>query len=258
LRIRIWIEKSELTQNDLRQVDTLLSQGSCEYVYLPAESLCEKQEWREKSRIIAVLPAFVTDEARIIRQLAALKDAGFTRAAANNYGHIPLIQHAGMALHAGWRLNVTNALALEYYKEINAADVILSVEMPLPKIRRMEHSLPIGGIIYGKIPTMLLLRCPISDGKPCGGKSVGGKSACPHLLRDGKGISPVLCRKDYVELLNHPPIILSDKLSELNCLDFGVILITDERDIMRIFEDYLNERKPSGEFTRGLLYSHVE
>jgi hypothetical protein len=237
----------------------VLSHEGCECVYLPVEVLCSElnREWREKSRIIAVLPAFVNDEARIIRQLDVLKNSGFTHAAANNYGHIPLIQHAGMAIHAGWRLNLTNAVALEYYKEINAADVILSVEVPLPKIRHMSHCLPVGGIIYGKIPTMLLPRCPIADGKPCG-KSAGGKKKCSRILRDGKGFSSVLCHENYVELLNNPPIILSDKLSALDCLDFGVILVTDERDIMCIFEDYLNERKPGEDFTRGLMFNHVE
>jgi putative protease len=257
LRIRAYFERTELTRDDFRQVNALLSQESCEYVYLPAQSLCEYSDWREKSRIIAVLPAFVADETRIARQLDLLKQAGFIRAAANNYGHIPLIQDAGMILHIGWRLNVTNSAALEYYKEINAADVILSVEMPLPKIQRMQPPLPIGGIIYGKIPTMLLRRCPLADGKPCG-KSAGGKAKCPRVLRDGKGVSTILCNEDYVEVLNCPPIILSDKLSELNCLDFGVILITDERDLTCISDDYMNERKPGGDFTRGLMFKQVE
>ena len=213
------------------QLSEALEIQDFEYIYAPMEFL--GADTPEKQRIIAIPPVFLGgNEQKIAEQLCNLKQIGFKGALAHTLGHIELIKNAGLSAHGGFRLNITNSLALEKHTELGLKDAISSVEAQVSGT---------GIIAYGKIPLMLLRRCPVKDDKPC------GKSGC-QVLTDRLGNKlQTICRYGEVEVLNPDPIILSDKKLTAN---FAVLKFSPGESVTV---------KPSvKKFTRGLYFKKVK
>ncbi|MCL2637007.1 MAG: U32 family peptidase [Oscillospiraceae bacterium] len=194
--------RAEITTKE--QLSAALATSAFKYIYAPMEFLNEKTQ--EKQQIIAVPPVFLGgNEPRIAEELRKLKEAGFKGALAHSLGHIELIKSAGLSAHGGFRLNITNSIALKQYEEMGLADSIFSVELPFKSMKHIAPGgSPVGIMAYGHLPLMICRRCPVRDDKHC------GKSGC-NSLTDRLGIKfRTYCRLGESEILNPVPLVLSD------------------------------------------------
>lgn len=149
----------------------------------------------------------------------------------------------------GHRLNITNSETAAAYSGFDA--VTLSPELNLKDIGEISASLPLEVIAYGRLPLMLMRRCPAA----CGGK--GGMS-----LLDRRGEEfPISCGDGCIsELMNSKPIYMADKLGDLK--DAGVdglqLWFYDESgyEVLDIIQKYkgLKDAAPPEYFTRGHFY----
>ena len=64
----------------------------------------------------------------------------------------------------------------------------------------------------------------------------------------------------YSEILNSRPLYMADRMREIPPCDILFFNFTTENkyEVDNILRAYRNEEKPTGEFTRGLLYRGVE
>jgi putative protease len=196
------------------QLAEALTLGAFEYIYAPMEfvgnafmrSRTERMNPfpTEPSRIILVPPVFLGgNERKIADKLCKLKQAGFKGALAHTLGHVELIKSAGLNAHGGFRLNITNSLALKQYEDLGLADGIFSLELSFKSMREIKPAKPIGIMAYGHLPLMILRRCPVRDAPLC------GKSGCDSLTDRLGNRFRTACRFGECEILNPIPLVAS-------------------------------------------------
>lgn len=226
-----------------------------ELVYAPMGLLSEKTPNKEK---IVIIPPFVLSdcEEETERRLDELRENGFTKALAHTLGHAYLLKKHGFSVLGGFRMNVLNGLSARVCEDFGFEDITLSFEGTAQKLSEISCGIPRGIIAYGRLPLMIMRRCPIADGAACGKKTPFGEGkSCGGAIFDRLGNKiPVQCGGNSVELLNPDVLVMSDKREMLGKFDFCVLKFTDETDISPIFEMYKNGKKPSGKLTRGLYY----
>ena len=231
------IYRAEISTKE--QLSEALVVSDFEYIYAPMEFL--NADTPEKNWIIAVPPVFIGgNESDIAERLRELKQSGFKGVLAHTLGHIELIKSAGLCVHGGFRLNITNTRALKKYIETGLKDAVSSAEKQVSGA---------GIIAYGKIPLMLLRRCPVRDNNPC------GKSGCNSLTDRHGNKMQTLCRFGEVEILNPYPIVLSDKKITA---DFAVLKFSPGENISKLLEMYRRALPASEKFTRGLYFKKVK
>ena len=193
------------------------------------------------------------------RRLALAREAGVSRCWAGNLGAARLAREAGMTVHGGFSLNVTNTAALAFYERFGLADTELSFELTLAQAARLGGALPRGILVYGRLPLMLTRACPAANG-PKGCLRCRKTGHIP-VLTDRRGVQfPVQCMGACSEVLNSVPLELCDRPSELRFADFGTARFTTEPEetwggvLTRLFAG----EAPSGEWTRGLAYRGIE
>lgn len=152
-------------------------------------------------------------------------------------------------------LNILNSLSMDVAKALGLHKVIASNECTLEKFPKISSSVSKGITVYGRTPLMLTRNCPIKNGKSC--------AECKRNseITDRKGISfPVRCHMGYSEILNSRPTFMADRMREIPPCDILFFNFTTESkyEVEKILNAYENEEKPTGEFTRGLLYRGVE
>ncbi|MCL2697785.1 MAG: hypothetical protein FWE74_06865 [Oscillospiraceae bacterium] len=225
--------RAEITTRE--QLSAALAISAFEYIYAPMEFLSAKTQG--KRRIIAVPPVFPGGkEPQFAAVLRKLKQAGFKGALAHTLGHIELIKSAGLNPHGGFRLNITNSLAQKQYEELGLADGIFSLELSFKSMMTLERKIPAGIMAYGRLPLMIMRRCPVRDDKLC------GKSGC-YSLTDRLGNKlQTYCRLGEVEVLNPVPLVLNN-CSEVPA-DFCVVRFAAGEKV--------REKPVSERFTRGL------
>lgn len=236
-----------------------------ELVYAPITLLSENTP--EKDRIAVLPPLFLADcEDEVRGQLERLRKAGFTRGAAMTLGHAKLLKDCGYRVCGGYRMNITNSVSAEVCAELGFEDITLSFEGTAAQLAEINTGIPAGILAYGRLPLMVMRRCPIADGAPRGlrfsdGTSVGcgagckRKISCGGAILDRRGNSmPVLCGGNTVELLNPDTLILSDRQNTLAQFDFAVLKFTTETELAPVLKMYQNNGKPEGSLTRGLYF----
>lgn len=132
-----------------------------DFVFLPLVKLGEVDE----VPMGVYLPPIIFDtEWETVRPM--LKDAaarGVRYALIGNIGHLTPVREAGLVPVGDFRLNVTNALSVEQYRELGIEDIILSAELTLPMARDIGG----GVIVCGRVPLMITERCFIRDVADC-------------------------------------------------------------------------------------------
>lgn len=232
-----------------------------ELIYAPMNVLSRNTPHKE--RIAVIPPFFLADcEERAGERLAELRRAGFTRGMAQTLGHARLLREHGFGILGGHRMNLLNSLSVDVCEKFGFTDVILSIEGTAERLSQIRCNIPRGILAYGRLPLMVMRRCPIADGAPCGRGGdgiVGASSPCGDCITDRKGSKmPVLCGGNSVELLNPDTLVLSDRPRTLDEFDFAVLKFTDETDVGAVLDMYKKSRKPSGRLTRGLYFRGAE
>lgn len=229
-------------------------------IYAPIRLLDGSTPHKER---IAVIPPFVLQdcEKELRTRLRELRECGFSHALAHTLGHAQLLSEEDYTLHGGHRMNVINSYSAEVCGRLGFSDITLSFEGTASQLAQISSPIPRGIVAYGRLPLMIMRRCPISGGAPCGKVRLfdDGGSPCGGHICDRRGNSmPVLCGGNSVELLNPDLLIMSDRRAALEPFDFAVLKFTDEQELKPVLDMYLNGRKPSGALTRGLYFRGAE
>ena len=161
---------------------------------------------------VALPPVIPDSEVGDVRKLlAAAKKAGATDALVGNIGHISLVKEAGLIPHGDFRLNVCNAETVAAVEKLGVADVILSPELTLPRIRDLRGDSRV--MVFGRIPLMITEKCA---GRECGG--CRSCDAGKNFLVDRMGKRfPVLRVRDHRSMIvNCLPTYMGDKPDALS------------------------------------------
>ena len=224
-----------------------------EAIFLPFEEIERHPELLQgEAPLWAELPQLVwpLEETTILDRLAALREQGLRDAVTGNVCEIVLAQRAGLAVHGGPTLNVTNTLSLEAYEAMGLVDTTLSFELPVKMGAKLGGSKPRGILGYGRLPVMQFRACPARGEKGCG--SCEGR---PELV-DRKGVVfPMTCHdRRYTTLLNSVPLYLGDKA--LPPFDFVTLYFTteDRETCRQVYEGFRKEAAPWFDRTSGLAF----
>ncbi|MBQ8623233.1 MAG: U32 family peptidase [Oscillospiraceae bacterium] len=241
--------------NEVKQL-ALMGLSLAERVIIPLnEAKSYKAAGYPIEKAILSLPRFTFNEANVLEALCFAKSLGFGVIECTNTAHIKIAKDLGLEAVGGFGLNITNSLSALAHAEDGLKELTLSFELKASQLSQISSPVPTGAIVYGKLPLMLTVNCPISA-------EVGGCKNCTHQLIDRMGAKfPILCRKDlgYYELLNSQTMKLSNRLDDFN-LDFVTLYFTTEspEEAQRVLLSYANRETPKGEYTKGLYYRGIE
>ena len=234
---------------------SLVDIGEVERVIIPlSQAETYARAGLPKDKAVLSLPRFTFNEDKMISELEAAKVLGFEAVEAVNPAHIVIAQELGLKAIGGFGLNITNSISAYEYAQAGLEAITLSFELKAFQAGAIAAPVPTGAIVYGRLPLMLTVNCPINAEVGCKG--------CTHSVVDRTGAKfPILCHKKlgYYELLNSKTLWLSDKLRDFS-LDYGILYFTNEspEQVRDVFDDYRNGAKPEGDFTRGLYYRGIE
>lgn len=222
-----------------------------EYVIVP-EKLIDESLVRSTApeKIIISPPRFISDEDRLSARLAELKENfGINRLFCHTPDSIALGRKLGMKLHGSFTLNVYNSYSAEYLRLLGLEDCVFSIEATAEQFAKVRSVLPLGVVVYGRLPLMLTRNCPIRGEVGC--------QNCTASLTDRTGRNfPVACSKEYVEVLNSDVLYMGDRLTELPRADFGLVMLHGEDRAQTV--QAVTGRKPDSSITRGLYYRGIE
>ena len=246
------------------QVSADLLRQAPAIVYIPAGELaahpeCVKKISRETA-LGVVLPRVAWDREmkKLAEDMEKALELGATEALVGNLGMVDSARELGYTLRGDFGLPVFNAQALKEYKRMGFASATASFELKLAQIRDLSKAIPLEGVVYGRLPLMLMENCII--------KNRTGQCSCEgdNILTDRKGERfPVVkapgCRN---EILNSKKLFLADKPDWKRVgLTYARLLFTTENpwECAQALERYRGESQWSpAEFTRGLYYRGVE
>ncbi|MBO5912277.1 MAG: U32 family peptidase [Clostridia bacterium] len=224
-------------------------------VILPCECDFSKLNLPEGIEIIADIPRGILHTAdKVLQQLKNAKANGVKAAVCGNLAAFPLAEKAELTPISGFSMNVFNSESISAVADMGAVASVLSFEMSMNDIFRLNGKLALGIISYGRLPLMLFRNCPNKNGGGC--KNCNGYAE----LTDRKGVSfPVMCRGEFSEMFNSRPVWMFDRKSEFKNLDFEVLYFTDETKerCQEVLTAFRTNAKADVEFTRGLYYREV-
>lgn len=188
--------------------------------------------------------------------LTTLKEEGITSAVCSNLAALNTARETGLCLIGGFGLNLFNSLSLESAKKAGVLKTVISPELSLGEIDRLNvpDGLEALALCYGRQPLMLTRNCPVKNGVGCKGK----KAYCELTDRKNRRF-PVVCRNGFCEILNCKTTDISDCLDKLS-VDTGYLYFTTEapEKVNEIISEFRLSKAHSGaDFTRGLFKSGV-
>lgn len=196
-------------------------------------------------------------EEETAHRLAKARDAGISYALCSNIGALPLARQAGLLPVGGVGLNITNAAAVAQYADRGLKAALVSQELTFSQMDfawdREKTPVPMGLMVYGRQPLMVMRNCPRGGKHGCSG--CGGGSVV-----DRKGVRfPIACGP-CAELLNSACLYWADKLPELPREAFFYLHFTDEsrERAASVCEAYRTGGGPMEGITRGLYRRGVE
>ena len=216
------------------------------------------KEVSPEERFIIAPPRFITDEEKVKSDLASVKEKGFTRLLCVNLAYIKTGRELGFRLSGGFGLNIANPYAVRTAADLGLADVTASFEAKLSHMSGLCGSIPVGVIVYGRLPVMLTRNCPL--------KQAAGCKNCKGSITDRTGRSfPVVCDRtsgdvSSCEILNSDILMMTDRLGEINA-DFMELDFTSEpaAEVSRVIKCCREGKKALDKgFTRGLYYRGID
>ncbi|WP_294413716.1 U32 family peptidase [uncultured Ruminococcus sp.] len=221
-----------------------------EYVIVPEKIVSvEMLGGVDSDKIIAAPPRFITDEDGLRKRLEQLKAMGIDKLYCHTPDCIAIGKELGFKLHGSFTLNAFNSYSVKILSILGLEDCVFSVEATLEQIADIVPNMPLGAVVYGRLPLMLTRNCPIKNEVGCG--------KCTKKLIDRTGRElPVVCTRDYAEVLNADRLCMTDRLDEIRNISFGVVYLSDET--AEEVRSALSGRKPQGNITRGLYYRGIQ
>jgi len=219
-------------------------------VIVPIDSVYENIA----TEVIVEIDRWINSESYVEKRLEYFKSKGCKKAYCNSLSAISLAKRHGFEVIGGNYLNVANSDSAKQLECFGASSITTSVELDVEEINSIQVSGEKGVIGYGRIPLMLLVNCPMKNGRDC--------SSCDKkgYITDRKGIKfPIRCHLGVSELLNSTPIYLADKMDDFRNVDYMILYFTIEtkEEVEEIISSYLKEEKVLKDYTRGLYYRSV-
>ncbi|MDO4378784.1 MAG: DUF3656 domain-containing protein [Erysipelotrichia bacterium] len=206
--------------------------------------------------IIAEIPRWFTDEKDIRQRMEYMRKHNVCKAYCNNLAAISVALDYNMEIIGGNYLNVANGTSCETLKDFGINEITASCELSLKEIAEIKTDADIGIISYGYLPLMLLINCPLKNGRKCSECDKNG------YIVDRMNVKfPIRCyMQKYSELLNSTPIYLADKIDDYRNLDYQILYFTieDKRQVEKIIDCYKDKQVFNKNFTRGLYYRSVK
>lgn len=202
---------------------------------------------------IVDIPRGISDEEIIRKRLQIFKENGFNKALCGNLSAVWIANEMDFEIIGDTGLNISNSETVKTFSEFGVKSAVLSSELTLGELEEISGDIPLGMVIYGKIPLMLFKNCPIKNGKNCKDCDKNG------VITDRMGVEfPIRCRLGFSEMFNSVPIWLADRKKELNA-DFGVLYFTDEtrERVREVISAYKKGLSPDIKHTRGLYYRGI-
>lgn len=227
----------------------LIAVNFSEYIIIPMKIINKSLlEEIPAEKIIISPPRFILDEDKVISDINKLKNMGINRLICHTPDTVAIGRNLGMKLHGNFTLNIFNSFCAEFIKNLGLEDCIFSIEATLNQFRNIRTNLSIGAVVYGRLPLMLTRNCPVDNECGCG--------SCMGCITDRTSRKfPVVCSKDYCEILNSDTLYMFDRISEFYGISFGAVLLNDENSEQT--KSVFAGRKPDGDITRGLYYRGV-
>ena len=203
-------------------------------------------------KLVAELPAllFPKDEEELERRLFELREMGLREVWCGNIYGIELARRLGLKLHGGFRLNVLNSEAVDFYREQGLDSLCVSFEAQEGKIESLGGKLTRGAVVYGKLPLMHFRSCPVRAFDGCSKCSGNG------ALLDRKNTRFELeCHeRRFSVLLNSVPLDIADK--EIGNLDYRLLWFTkeDKAETARVIRRFETGESAPYPHTGGLYY----
>lgn len=220
-----------------------------EYLVIPEKIITEKLLNKiPAEKIIVSPPRFIVDEDKLILRIAKLKKLGLNHLLCHTLDSVAVGKKLDFRLHGNFTLNVFNSFSAEYLQNLGLEDCIFSVEATVNQFRQLKTEIPVGAVIYGRLPLMLTRNCPIKN-------EIGCKNCTGHVIDRTSRKLPVVCSHDYVEILNSNILYVADKIKEFSNISFTAVLLHDENTEQT--KAVLSGRKPTENITRGLYYRGV-
>lgn len=221
-----------------------------EHIILPLELINRSviEEFGAEKLIISP-PRFISDEEMLISHLSDIKKLGVSRILCHTPDCIAIGRKLGFKLHGNFSLNAYNSYSIDALKKLGLEDCIVSFEAKISQINAMKPAMPIGAMIYGRPPLMLTRNCPIKN-------EVGCQNCTKRLVdRTGRAF-PVICGREYTEILNSDCIAMTDRLNEFKSVEFFAVMLHDETPEQTKL--ILSGNNFSGKgFTYGLYYRGI-
>lgn len=209
----------------------------------------------EKLRIALPRMLLPGREGQRKKLLDALRAQGITKVLTPTLDGLQFARKEELSPLCWMTMNLSNEKALEQIARLGGREAVLSAEVSPEHCGGLRQILPIGGVIYGRLPLMLMRSCPLHIRQDC-----TRCDGAPRTLRDRTGTQfPLLCNGDgFSELYNSRPIYLGERWKGFP-LDFGVLVFTLEsrEECDRIIDRYCRGLPPAPgtEFSRGIRQS---
>lgn len=215
-----------------------------EYVIVPVNLLMDDSlDHIDKSRVIVAPPRFISCEEGVFTELGMLYEKGFAHLLCHTPDTIAIGEKLGFKLHGGFGLNIFNSYSAEYMEKLGLEDIIFSFEAKIQQINAVSANIPIGAILYGRLPLMLTRNCPIKNEIGC--------QKCTGSITDRTGRRlPVSCSGEYVEILNSDVLYELDRAERFTSLSFGAVILHEENAEQTV--NALKGTKPDCSITHGL------
>jgi putative protease len=218
--------------------------------------LAEKlQNEADKEKYIISAPRFLNDEEKIISKLENLKKSGFGRLYCTNIAYARIGKMLGYELNGSFGLNITNSFSVLELAEYGFKSLMMSPELKISQINKIDRYTEKGLFAYGRLPLMLTKNCPVKN-------QLGSCKKCTHYLIDRtKRKMPVYCSDQMTEIFNSDRIYLADKKEIFRNLDYILLYFTDETEVEtdKIIKDYIygSDKVPCNS-TNGLIFRGVQ
>lgn len=224
-------------------------------VVLPVETDFSKVTLPKGITVLADLPRGIMHFTKKYKaDLEKAKQNGVKAVVVGNIAGIRLANSAGLSAIGGFGLNVFNSYSLKALADLGLKGAIASFELTADAVRELKSVLPVGAVVYGRLPLMIFKNCPGKNGDGC--KSCGGKTT----LTDRKQMEfPIFCRGEFSEMFNSKVLWNFDRSRDFGA-DFKVIYFTDESKDRcgEVINSANFDKSPDCDYTRGLYYRGVQ
>ncbi len=153
---------------DIKQFDAIRAYDFS-IIYVPLHIALKHTDKLEehKQKIVIVPPSIIHENEfeSIIKSTELLLNKGFMGILATNIALIKRFEN--YRILGGFRLNIYNSYALEFYKAQGVELAELSPELNSKHLRGISKPIPTQMMVYGRLPLMLIENCVIKNGNKC-------------------------------------------------------------------------------------------